>query len=372
MTVLHLISSEGFYGAEAVLVELALQTSHLGHRAVIGAFHDERNPHTEVVGQAHQAGLPAETVRCRGRWDNRVAFTVASLMRHHQADVLHTHGYKADVYGYLAARNSSVMLTSTCHNWPSRRLSMRLYAAVDRRLLREFHRVAAVSASVADKLLRSGFPRERLEVIPNGINFERFAVARRGSAPRNSRRRVGFVGRFVDAKGGASLLRAARTVLQRHPETEFIFAGDGPKRSEWEDLAVQSGIASNVRFLGVRNNMPEVYASLDMFVLPSGEEATPLCLLEAMAAGVPVIATPVGGVPTIIPSSDVGLLVEPGNEAALAEALLRMLGDPALASRIAANGQRRVSQEFSSAKMAQRYLELYLRTAQNQLPLPRE
>jgi glycosyltransferase involved in cell wall biosynthesis len=236
---------------------------------------------------------------------------------------------------------------------------MRLYATIDRRLLRRFHRVAAVSESVANKLLRSGFPSKKLSIIPNGIAFERFARAQGGVGARDSVRRVGFVGRFVDAKGGSALLRAARTVLLQHPQTEFVFAGDGPKRAEWEELAAESGIAPHVRFLGFQNDMPEVYASYDVFVLPSREEATPLCLLEAMAVGVPVIATPVGGVPAIIESSDVGLLVQPGNDAALAEAILRVLGDPALACRLAANGQRRVSQEFSSAKMAGRYIELY-------------
>ncbi len=141
---------------------------------------------------------------------------------------------------------------------------------------------------------------------------------------------VGFVGRLVPDKGGALLLQAAKRVLAVCPEAKFVFVGDGPSRNEWETLAAQLGIHENVVFAGVRKDMPGVYASLDIAVLPSLVESMPMCLLEAMASSRPVIATRVGAVPRLVIPEETGLLLKPGDVNELTSAILRLLQDATL------------------------------------------
>src|SRR5581483_10981950 len=118
MIVLHLISSEGYYGAEAMLVELAAQTAELGCEVVVCTFEDGRRTHLEVADAAHRRGLKVDTIPCQGRWDAKTVSELRRLLRAYAADVLHTHGYKADFYGWLAARPLGTALVATCHNWP--------------------------------------------------------------------------------------------------------------------------------------------------------------------------------------------------------------------------------------------------------------
>ena len=170
---------------------------------------------------------------------------------------------------------------------------------------------------------------------------------------------VGFVGRLVPEKGGALLMRAAQQVLAVYPNAMFVLVGEGPAHQEWKALAGELGIGKQVVFAGVRDDMSEVYASFDIAVLPSLIEALPMCLLEAMAAGKPVIATRVGAVPRLVVDVQTGLLLEPGDLNALATAIIRLLGNPDLACQLGQNGRAHVAQHFSAEAMAKSYIGMY-------------
>lgn len=359
MTVLQLISSEGYYGAESMLVALARALAGLGWEAVVGVLADRRFGHTEVAEEARRLGLRAEIVPCRGRWDRRAVRQVRGLVGELGVEVIHSHGYKADFYAAAARRPRRAALVATCHNWPNKRLSMRAYAALDRLILLSFDRVATASPLVANWL---GRWRVDVALVENGVDIEHFqgaAPALRQELGHGDGRLVGFVGRLVDAKGGRVLLEAAESVVAVYPDTTFVLVGEGPDRREWEALAVRLGIRDRVVFAGVRRDMPAVYASLDVLALPSYEENMPMCLLEAMAAGTPVIGTPVGAVPKLILPDRTGLLTEPGDAAGLAAAILRLLRDRREAHRMGAMGQAHAIAEFSAAAAARRYAALY-------------
>jgi glycosyltransferase involved in cell wall biosynthesis len=362
VTILFLISSEGYYGAENMLIALARNLSRLGCHCVIGVFCDARSPHTEVAEHALRNGLTVEIVPCNGRLDWSAVARIRKLLAKHTVDILHPHGYKADLYAYAAALPNRVALLATSHNWPNNLLSMRAYAALDRLVLRRFDKVIVVSDLVADLLRRSSVAPEKISTIFNGVDVEQF----RGVSPALEREiapeghsLVGFVGRLVPGKGGAVLLRAAEQVLALRPKTKFVFVGEGPSRKEWELLATQLGIRDQVSFAGVRDDMPGVYASLDLVVLPSLNEAMPMCLLEAMAARRPVIATRVGTVPKVVIAEQTGLLVEPGDVSGLAGAILRLLGNSELAIRLGENGYAHAAQHFSAEAMAKSYIGQY-------------
>jgi len=362
VTTLQLISSEGYYGAESMLLALARTLPGLGCDSMIGVFSDARSPSGELEKRAAQFGFPVETVPCAGRWDWKTVGRVRELVEAHGVDVLHTHGYKADVYGYAAAWPDRVALVATCHNWPSRLPSMRAYAAIDRLALRHFDRVATASGAVAETLRRWMVPAHKLKTIPNGVDLEPFrqaAPSLRQELGAGSGRLVGFVGRLVPDKGGALLLSAAQAVLDVFPDVRFVFAGEGAARAEWEALAVRLGIASQVVFAGRRDDMPAVYASLDIVVLPSFQEAMPMCLLEALAAARPVVATAVGAIPKVVVPGLTGLLCEPGDAQALSMSLLRLLRDPELGRRLGNHGRAHVTRHFAAEVVAESYMALY-------------
>jgi len=296
---------------------------------------------------------------------------IRELVEAHGVDVLHSHGYKADVYGAVAAWPDRVALVATCHNWPSRLPSMRAYAAIDRLALRHFDRVATASGPVAEILSRWKVPAHKLKTIPNGVDLEPFrelAPSLRQDFDAGSGRLVGFVGRLVAGKGGNVLLSAAQQVLAAFPDVKFVFAGEGPARAEWEALAARLGIASKVVFAGRRDDMPAVYASLDIVALPSFQEAMPMCLLEALAAGRPVVATAVGAVPKVIVPGVTGLLCEPGDARGLAMSLLRLLRDPELARTMGMHGRAHVARHFAAEVVGRSYLGLYQEALQEHWP----
>jgi glycosyltransferase involved in cell wall biosynthesis len=362
MTIFQLISSEGFYGAESMLVALSGSLVRSGETLIVGVFQNSRNPHMEVADFALRQGLTVKIIPCGGRWSRKAVREIGDLLDEYQVDILHSHGYKADLYGYAASWARRVALVSTCHNWPNRSVKMRVYAALDRFILKGFDRVATPSPIVVKTLVESGLPPTRLKWIANGVDMSRF----HGASPSlridmNCGRvpLVGFVGRLVPGKGGANLLRAAQGVLAVCPDARFVLVGDGPCRSEWEAMAANLGIGGKVTFTGTRADMPGVYASFDLLVLPSFDEALPMCLLEAMSAAKPVIATNVGGVPRLVIPGRTGLLVEPGDTAGIAAAILRLLKDPPFARQLGAGGFDHVAAQFSSDIVAKTYLALY-------------
>jgi glycosyltransferase involved in cell wall biosynthesis len=362
MTILFLISSQGYFGVENMLVTLAVALQNAGCRCIVGVFSDSRSSHIEVAEHARQRGLTTEIICCAGRLDLRAVTRIRTLAAVYSVDVIHTHGYKADVYARAATSTRQSVLVATCHNWPSSEWKMRIYAALDRLLLKGFDRIAVISDAVAETLQRSGVRPPRLQTIPNGVEIERFRNASpvlRKELEVGEAALVGFVGRLVPGKGGEILLHAAEQVLAVIPKTKFVFVGDGPSRRDWEVLAAQLRILNKVVFTGVREDMPSVYASLDLLVLPSVCEAMPMCVLEAMAAGRPVVATRVGAVPKMVAEEHTGFLVEAGEIDTLAKAILRALNDPARAREMGANGQARVSKHFSSDAMAAQYVALY-------------
>lgn len=361
MTILFLISSEGHYGVENMVVTLARTLRDLGCRCIIGVFRDSRAPHTEVGEEAQEQGLQVEFIPCKGRLDCNAVAHIRGIVERDRVDVLHPQGYKSDIYAYASTLGQSRALVATSHNWPSRLPTMRAYAALDRMVLRTFDRVVVVSEQVRDRLLHSGVSRKRVCTIPNGVDVERLRLAcpTLRSELHLSGRLIGFVGRFVPDKGGEILLRAAEQVLRDTLGVTFVFIGDGPCRESWEELATELGIRQSVIFTGARKDMPAVYASMDIVVLPSLVEAMPMCLLEAMAAGKPVIATNVGTIPAMVLPEQTGLLVDPGDAGQLANSIIRLLSDYELSEHLGKAARTAVVQRFSAEAMARKYIGVY-------------
>ena len=324
----------------------------------IAVFFDTGRPETSLHEAALASGITSTLVHCVGRIDRSTAGAVRELMT--GFDVLHTHGYKADLYGYAALWRSGMPLVSTCHNWTDTDRNTQMYGALDRFVLRRFNAIAAVSADVRARLKASGVKMDRIQLVSNGIDtgpYRAFATTR--AVRHKGPLRVGFAGRLSQEKGIDVFLQVALAVLQQEPEVEFVVAGDGPERAAAEAAIAQDGLSTRVRLLGRCERMAQFYGSLDVLLSTSRTEGSPMGLMEAMAAAVPVVATSVGDVPMLLKGGRCGLLAPSMDVQMLASAVLRLLREPVLRVALGRRGQDWVEQSFSAETMLRNYLSLY-------------
>jgi glycosyltransferase involved in cell wall biosynthesis len=361
-TVIHFIDGQAMGGAERVVLQLIEGLDRRVWRPVL--FHHRSAGLAPVLAQARQLhvetrALPRmETVKDLSRLPEWVR-----TIRDERPDVLHAHLLwpLSCKYGLLASALAGVpAVVATAHLFmdvsskPVVRIQPRVIAwTVDRYL--------AVSECVARQLRHSfRIPSRKIEVVRNGINLARFhagpdAGVRASLTGGDDRPVVLTVARLEAQKGLHDLIDAARQV----PHALFVVAGDGPERSRLEAQARSEGVGDRVRFLGHRDDIPELLACADVFVMPSLYEGLPLAVMEAMAAGTPVIATAIGGTDELIVDGETGVLVPPANPSALAAAIRMLLDDPEHAKALACAAQRLAHQEFGCARVVQRVGEVY-------------
>jgi glycosyltransferase involved in cell wall biosynthesis len=226
--------------------------------------------------------------------------------------------------------------------------------------------VVTNSKEIRNLLLeRDGLPPQKIHVIHNGVDCNQFVRTRQNKNTlfpglKESAKLIAVVANMYNAvKGHEHLIDAARTVCREAPEATFLLIGDGQERPRLEQQVEAAGLKKNLLFLGQRQNIPELLACCDLSVLPSQAEGLPNALLEAMAAGLPVVATQVGGIPEVIETGVTGLLVPSGDPDALAHAILLVLQDSALATRLARAGQERMRTHFSFERLTAELEDLY-------------
>ena len=240
-------------------------------------------------------------------------------------------------------------------------------------MLRRFARVVAVSEEVRQRLLKAGVRAEKIRMVRNGIDLRPFdgaAPSLRGDTSPNCALLVGLVGRLSWEKGVDIFVRAAARVLADSPETNFIVVGEGPDLDQLERLIDELKIRSRVSMLGRRDDMPSVYASLDVMVSASRQEGLPMAILEGMASGVPLVATSVGEVPTVVRDGRTGIVVKPEDVAALAAAIASLLPDPARRARLGAAARQLIEEEYSAQRMTADYLRIYEEAIATVKPTP--
>ncbi len=362
MKILHMISSGGMYGAEAVILNMSRTLNEGPHRSLLGVFSNSSNPNLELHENATKEGIESYLIPCSGQIDRKAITSIRELIQRTGADVVHAHGYKADLYAYFASRASGVPLVSTCHNWCDNDRKVFFYGHLDRVILRSYARVVAVSEDVQQRLLKSGVKANKVSIIRNGIDlrpFDRASDVVKDELGWSAVPLVGFVGRLSAEKGVDIFLHAAARVFAHCPDAKFVVAGDGPDRAALDTLIDELGIRDSVRMLGRRDDMPALYASLDVMVSASRKEGLPIAILEGMASRLPLVATAVGEVPTVILDGVTGVLVPANNPELLAAAIIEQLRDPARRARLGSAARQLIEDEFSAERMTADYLRVY-------------
>ncbi len=362
MKILHLISSGGMYGAEAVILNLSHTLNESAHTSVLGVFSNSANPNQQLYEAAVKKDIDSHLIPCEGQIDRAMLDRIRDLATRTNVDVVHAHGYKADIYAWFALRNSHIPLVSTCHGWIDLNVLVTLYGMADRRVLRGFAAVVAVSDDVKKRLLNGGVNEKIIHLVRNGIDlrpFDKAIPSLRKDSDQENRPMVGFIGRLSMEKGADIFLEAAARILVELPSTKFVVVGEGPDRDKLESLIDQLKIRGSVSMLGRRNDMPSVYASLDIMVSTSRQEGLPIAILEGMASGLPIVATAVGEVPTLISTGYTGMLVPPQKVDSIATAIMALLRSPEERRRLGAAARTRIKNEFSADRMTADYLRVY-------------
>jgi glycosyltransferase involved in cell wall biosynthesis len=296
------------------------------------------------------------------------------FLRKEKPDVLHAHGSKGGLLGRLAGRLAGVPLVfHTPHvypfQWARWGVTRLIFQLVERLLWRLSSKVIAVGKGQAEVALSHRLATaERLRVIPNGVNAptsstdEKSADRERIRAELNltpETQVVGMIGRLAPQKGCSNFLRAALLVLKSFPDTRFLLVGAGPKLPELHQLAEELGIAGNVSFLGHRGDIPALLPALDVFVLSSLWEGLPYAILEAQAAGLPVVASRIPGCRELIQEGETGFLVEINNQQEISERICRLLDSETLRTEIGNRGREVVSQSFRLSDFIEKHISLY-------------
>jgi len=350
------------YGAEAVILNMSRALNDSSHSSSLGVFSNSTNPNLQLQEVATAQAIDSHLIPCIGQVDRSVPASIRELTALTNADIVHAHGYKADIYCYFALRQSAVPLVSTCHTWYDNDLTVSLYGKADRFVLRNYAAVVAVSEEVRQRLLKAGVRKDKIHLVRNGIDLRPFENAPPSLRELFSQDRspiVGLVGRLATEKGVDIFLRAAARVLVELPSTKFVVVGDGPDREQLELLIDALQIRDNVSLLGRRDDMPSVYASLDVMVSASRREGLPIAILEGMASSLPIIATAVGAVPTIVLNEKTGVLIPPEDVETMASEIVKLLTNPLQEQQLGAAAKKLIKDNFSAQRMTADYLRVY-------------
>jgi glycosyltransferase involved in cell wall biosynthesis len=345
-------------GAERQVVDLAVALRRKGYEVAVAC-----SVAGELSVALEDAGIPVRPLLRRlvkRRLSPAYAWRLRRLLPSSERfDLVHAHIYASAAAAAIATLGTGISLVITEHteaSWQTWRARW-----VSRWVYRRAERIIAVSTPIRRRLIeRDGVHPDLITIVPNAVVS---APEGRSEEPpaglRGGRPLVGVVARLQPEKGVANFLKAAARVAPRFPEAHFVVAGDGPLREELVALAGNLGLWDRIHFLGFRSDASALMGSLDVLVVPSLTEGSPLVTLEAMAAGVPVVASAVGGIPDQVRHGKEGLLVPPGDTGAMGDAIVALLRDPARARSLGEAGRRRATTEFSHASMVRRIEDVY-------------
>lgn len=353
--VLHIIETLDFGGAEKVLVDLVEATRSQASPTVCCVKHSG-----ELATRLHPSVSVVELGKGEGN-DWRLPWRLAKLVQTGGISVMHSHTWGVYLESALAARLTGVPLVHTVHghymNYPAglaARIKMNLRHALERRAAHWHCRVVAVSRAIHSFLVDElGFDARLLETIHNGIDCRIPMVPRRQGATFIT------VGRLAAVKNQAMLLRSFGVVARERPAARLIVVGDGPERASLEALAAELGVAEQVKFLGFRDDVTQLLAEADVFLMSSHYEGISIAVLEAMRAGLAVVGTRVGGMSETVEHGRTGWLVADNDEEGFTEAMREALADPIRRIASGGAGQVRQQREFSLDQAARRYMALY-------------
>lgn len=338
MRILEVITPSRIGGAETHVATITEALTALGDEVTV--FCPARRP---LVDYLLRRGIDPVTWETHGKFDSATLIGLSALIRARQIDVIHTHLSTASFLGSVAARIAGRPSIATVHGFNSAGW------------YRFSGQIIAVSHAVKKHLTNQGVPQGKIQVVYNGITLDRYEPRPLGEAKlasdlEPSFPRVGVFARLSPEKGQETALRAWPEVVREVPNARLMLVGAGSTEQELRAAAAELDIETRVEFAGFRTDPIPLMASCDVVLVPSLKEGLGLAAIEGMALERPVVATDAGGLPEILTDGETGLTVPRGEPRAMSAAILKLLGDPGLRSRLGSAGRKRAQERFDATR----------------------
>jgi glycosyltransferase involved in cell wall biosynthesis len=360
MRIMHLLAPAEVGGLETVVATLAAGQARGGMSVMVATLVDDHGRHEVWRAGLVEKGVEVFPLLVRGRRYLSERRAVAELLKDWRPDVVHTHGYRPDVLDAPIARRRGIPTVTTVHGFTGNGVKNRFYEWLQRRAFRRFEAVAAVSGRLAEELRAAGVPASRIHLVRNAWAPSSAFLEREGARAELGLDAgplvVGWIGRLTPEKDPELMLRAFS--LLGEPSAILVMMGDGWMREELSALAGDLGIGDRVRWTGIVPDASRVVKAFDLLALTSRTEGIPMVLLEGMAAGVPIVARAVGGVPEMLCAQE-AVLVRTGDDGAMAKAMRSVIASPGEATARAERARLRLRRDFSVGPWVERYLQIY-------------
>ncbi|MBI5328275.1 MAG: glycosyltransferase family 4 protein [Deltaproteobacteria bacterium] len=354
-TILHTESSKGWGGQENRTLKESIGLKKMGERIIIACPSDSK-----LAKAGADNGIEIRTVSMESSISPSAIFSLLKIIKQENVNIVCTHSGKDSMLGAIAGRLSKMKpkIVRTRH------LALPITSKITYSILP--HKVVTVSEYVRKYLVEEkGISADKVVSIPTGVDLERFnpdivkPVSREDLKIPSDAIIVGTIAMLRRKKGHHTLLDAIPLVLKEFPKTIFLFVGNGPQKENIEKKIIELGIGGNVKLVGLRKDVPEILKTIDLFVLPTLQEALGTSFLEAMAMRKPVIGTKVGGVPEVVNDGVSGMLVEPENPDALAHAIINIFKDRDRMNKIGDEGRMQVENKYSVDVMVKKLYDFY-------------
>ncbi len=354
MHILHVETGQHLYGGALQVLYLVKGLKEQGCRSTLVCAKGSK------IGEAAAGFAPIHEVPMMGELDPRFVLRLRRIIRTEHPDIVHVHSRRgADLWGIIAARlaKTKVILTRRVDNPELPWVAQMKYRLCDG--------VITISEGIRQVLLSESIPAQKIVCIPSGVASKQHNQGCKSEwfcsefGLRLNHKVIGVIGQLIPRKGHRYLIEAAPEILKHYPGTRFLFLGQGPLQRDLEQLSKSIHMADKVHFAGFRTDLERILPCLDLVVHPATMEGLGVSLLQAAAAGVPIVATRVGGIPEIVHDGVNGYLVDVGNTQAIVDAVLTLLHNPLKAKRLGRAGRELVRSHFSLEAMVRGNLRVY-------------
>lgn len=363
LNILQFICPTGFYGAERWVLALSKHLpSSMSSELAVTLETDSKD--LTLVKEFKALGHVTHEIPMTHPFDISVINKLVKLIKERQIDVIHTHGYKSDILGVIAARKAKIPVVVTPHGFENASdIKLRTFIWLGCQAMKFATKVVPLSPQLCEDVRYYNVSEPQLEYIQNGVDLSEVeAVRDDASIHLNSdKKRIGFVGQMISRKNIPALLRVFERYYVQDQNVELIFLGDGDARQALEEQANSLACADAISFLGFRDDRLALLKSFDLFVMTSTLEGIPRCLMEACAMGIPVAAFDIPGIDQLIQHEQTGLLAPLHDEETLLAHWQTLLQQPEYAQSLTQNGIAYVNEHYSAARMAMEYAELFER-----------
>jgi glycosyltransferase involved in cell wall biosynthesis len=363
INVLQFICPTGFYGAERWILALANHLSSQEIRCDLAVTKEPESQELEVVKQFSTSEGAAFEIPMSHRFDLGVIGRLCELIKKRNIDIIHTHGYKSDILGLIAAKKTGITCISTPHGFENADdWKLRLYIKLGCLSLKYFDMVVPLSKQLCDDIDKLGIPPDKVTYIQNGVDLDEVDQIRNSQASSHldtKEKRIGFVGQMISRKNIVDILDIFEKLSMKYTNLRLILLGDGEERASLEKHAQTLSSSNKIEFLGFRQDRLELLKSFDIFVMTSTLEGIPRCLMETMAMGIPVAAYDIPGIDQLIQHEKTGLMAPLGDKQTLSDYWEKILFNPNFSNSISENAREYVLTHFSAQRMAKEYAQLF-------------